>query len=109
MSFDVLLGRRACRRWRARRERRKFPSGGVSQSRATRTPPEGQAVGRRGIKEYRAPEALILIAADRDQKPLVCPSCGAASVERIPERIAMDDAQGGKVTLHCTACSRTAA
>ena len=70
---------------------------------------EGQAVGRRGIKEYRAPEALILIAADRDQKPLVCPSCGAASVERIPERSSHEDAQGGKVTLHCTACSRTAA
>jgi hypothetical protein len=73
------------------------------------TPPEGQAVGRRGIKEYRAPEALILIAADRDQKPLVCPSCGAAAVERIPQRTAPDDAPGGKVTLHCTACSRTAA
>ncbi len=66
-------------------------------------------MGRRGIKEYRAPEALILIAADRDQKPLVCPSCGAAAVERIPERSSQDDAQGGKVTLHCTACSRTAA
>jgi hypothetical protein len=66
-------------------------------------------VGRRGIKEYRAPEALTLIAADRDQKPLVCPSCGAASVERSPERSSQDDAQGGKVTLHCTACSRTAA
>jgi hypothetical protein len=66
-------------------------------------------VGRRGIKEYRAPEALILIAADRDQKPLLCPSCGAASVERIPERSSQDDAPGGKVTLHCTACSRTAA
>ena len=65
-------------------------------------------MGRRGIKEYRAPEALILIAADRDQKPLVCPSCGAASVERIPAR-SHDDAPGGKVTLHCTACSRTAA
>ena len=66
-------------------------------------------MGRRGIKEYRAPEALILIAADRDQKPLVCPSCGAAAVERIPERSSQDDAPGGRVTLHCTACSRTAA
>ena len=65
-------------------------------------------MGRRGIKEYRAPEALMLIAADRDQKPLVCPSCGAEAVERIPER-SHDDAPGGRVTLHCTACSRTAA
>jgi hypothetical protein len=66
-------------------------------------------VGRRGIKEYRAPEALILIAADRDQKPLVCPSCGSVEVERVPERSSTDDAQGGRITLHCTACSRSAA
>jgi len=66
-------------------------------------------VGRRGIKEYRAPEALILIAADRDQKPLVCPSCNAAQVERIPTRSSSEDAQGGRVTLHCGACGRTAA
>jgi hypothetical protein len=66
-------------------------------------------VGRRGIKEYRAPEALILIAADRDQKPLVCPSGKSPDVERTPERSSCDDAQGGKVTLHCAACGRTAA
>jgi hypothetical protein len=66
-------------------------------------------VGRRGVKEYRAPEALILIAADRDQKPLVCPSCGSAEVERVPDRSIAEDAQGGRVTLHCHACSRTAA
>jgi hypothetical protein len=66
-------------------------------------------VGRRGIKEYRAPEALILIAADRDQKPLVCPSCGSVAVERVPERSSHDYAQGGRITLQCTACSRTAA
>jgi hypothetical protein len=66
-------------------------------------------VGRRGIKEYRAPEALILIAADRDQQPLVCPSCGSVAVERVPERSSADDAQGGRITLHCTACSRSAA
>ena len=66
-------------------------------------------MGRRGIKEYRAPEALILIAADRDQKPLVCPSCNSPDVERIPERSSSEDAQGGKVTLHCPACGRTAA
>jgi RNase P subunit RPR2 len=66
-------------------------------------------VGRRGIKEYRAPEALILIAADRDQKPLVCPSCNSNAVERTPERSSADDAPGGKVTLHCSGCGRTAA
>ena len=70
--------------------------------------PEGPTVGRRGIKEYRAPEALILIASDRDQKPLVCPSCNSLAVERIPERASTDDAPGGRVTLHCSACSRTA-
>ncbi len=66
-------------------------------------------MGRRGVKEYRAPEALVLIAADRDQKPLVCPSCGSATVERVPERSSAEDAQGGRVTLHCCACSRSAA
>lgn len=66
-------------------------------------------MGRRGIKEYRAPEALILIAADRDRKPLVCPSCGAAEVERTPARASGEDLQGGRVTLHCNACGRTAA
>lgn len=67
-------------------------------------------MGRRGIKEYRAPEALILIAADRDQKPLVCPSCGAAEVQRTPTRALGDEElQGGRVTLHCNACGRTAA
>ena len=67
-------------------------------------------MGRRGIKEYRAPEALILIAADRDQKPLVCPSCNSPDVERTPERSSSEeDAQGGKVTLHCAACGRIAA
>jgi hypothetical protein len=66
-------------------------------------------VGRRGVKEYRAPEALILIAADRDQKPLVCPSCGCVAVDRVPERSSSEDAPGGRVTLHCTACGRNAA
>src|SRR5688572_23858920 len=64
-----------------------------SQIRATIAPLEGPTVGRRGIKEYRAPEALILIAADRDQKPLVCPSCGSVEVERVPVRSSDEDAQ----------------
>ena len=65
-------------------------------------------MGRRGIKEYRAPEALILIAADRDRKPLVCPSCNAATIIRTPDRASLEDAPGGRVTLHCPACGRTA-
>ena len=43
-------------------------------------------MGRRGIKEYRAPEALALIAADREHTPLVCPSCGTRSIVRSPRR-----------------------
>ena len=65
-------------------------------------------MGRRGIKEYRAPEALILIAADRDHKPLVCPSCSSAAVERNPPRaIGADDQPAGRITLHCSACGRS--
>lgn len=63
-------------------------------------------MGRRGIKEYRAPEALILIAADRDRKPLVCPSCGSTDIERTPGRTS--DEPAGRVTLHCAACGRFA-
>jgi hypothetical protein len=70
---------------------------------------EGGPVGRRGIKEYRAAEALTLIAADRDHKPLVCPSCGSANIARIPKRDPRPDAPDqGKITLHCDACGRSA-
>ncbi|HEU4700260.1 MAG TPA: hypothetical protein VFS40_13835 [Gemmatimonadales bacterium] len=65
-------------------------------------------MGRRGIKEYRAPEALLLIAADRDRKPLVCPSCGADAIERTPPREGENGALGGRVTLRCGACNRSA-
>jgi len=53
---------------------------------------------------------LILIAADRDHKPLVCPSCGADAIERTPPRSDAEAEQqaGGRVTLHCGACGRTA-
>jgi len=70
-------------------------------------PPEGSTVGRRGIKEYRAPEALALITADRDQGTLVCPSCGAATIERTPKRTSRRE-RGGRITLHCTSCDRSA-
>jgi len=70
-------------------------------------------VGRRGIKEYRAPEALALIAADRQHVPLVCPSCATRSIMRVPRR------RGGgsgkdtslvaeRVTLTCQTCGRHA-
>lgn len=66
-------------------------------------------MGRRGIKEYRAGEALNLIAADRDGKALACPSCGAAAIERSPRRTPKaGSADTGKVTLHCSACGRSA-
>lgn len=65
-------------------------------------------MGRRGVKEYRAPEALILIAADREHRMLVCPSCGSPDVERTPTRGGEDDSPAGRVTLHCSACGRTA-
>src|SRR5258706_13600060 len=66
------------------------------------------AVGRRGIKEYRAPEALALIAADREHGPLVCSSCSTRSIARAPRR------RGGRaaplaperVTLTCQGCGR---
>ena len=62
-------------------------------------------MGRRGIKEYRAPEALILIAADRDRKVLVCPSCGSPDIQRTPTRASLES---GRVTLVCAACNRSA-
>ena len=63
-------------------------------------------MGRRGIKEYRAPEALILIAADRDRKVLVCPSCGSPEIERTPSRASAEPS--GRFTLVCAACQRSA-
>ena len=68
-------------------------------------PPKGIPVGRRGIKEFRAAEALALVAADRDQKPLVCPSCNTSTIERTPKRGAEP---GGRITLRCSSCGRSA-
>ena len=66
-------------------------------------------MGRRGIKEYRAAEALTLIAADRDHKALVCPSCGSADIERVPQRDPRAvHPDTGRITLHCQACGRSA-
>ena len=67
-------------------------------------------VGRRGIKEYRAPEALALIAADREHIPLVCPSCGTRSIVRSPRRRGDRElsAASERITLTCHGCGRHA-
>lgn len=67
-------------------------------------------MGRRGIKEFRAPEALTLVAADRDRKPLVCPSCGTETITRTPRRPPpAAPPELGRIVLHCGKCGRTAA
>lgn len=68
-------------------------------------------MGRRGTKEYRAPEALQLILADRDRQPLVCPSCGSSDIERTPRRRLRSQAWDADrhVALRCGDCGRHAA
>lgn len=67
-------------------------------------------MGRRGIKEYRAPEALALIAADRGHVPLVCPSCGTRSIVRVPRRrgAKATSLAPERITLTCHGCGRHA-
>lgn len=66
-------------------------------------------MGRRGVKEFRAAEALALIAADRDRRPLVCPSCGSGAIERTPRRASgRSGREPGRITLHCDGCGRSA-
>ncbi len=68
-------------------------------------------VGRRGVKEYRADEALKLILSDRDKEQLACPSCGNQEIERTPKR-RISGARWDRhrqVTLKCTKCGRRAA
>lgn len=68
-------------------------------------------MGRRGIKEFRAPEALALIAADRAHEPLVCPSCGTRTIQRSPRRrpLRLDELSiPERISLTCGACSRHA-
>jgi predicted RNA-binding Zn-ribbon protein involved in translation (DUF1610 family) len=75
-----------------------FPIGGAKR-----------AVGRRGVKEYRAAEALALIAADRGHVPLVCPSCGTRSIIRAPRRgLKVVALAPERVTLTCQTCGRHA-
>lgn len=69
-------------------------------------------MGRRGVKEYRAAEALQLILADRDRMGLVCPSCGGESIERTPKRRlrgARRESPHRRVILKCGDCGRQAA
>ena len=69
-------------------------------------------MGRRGVKEYRAAEALQLILADRDGEAVACPSCGADAIERTPKRRLRGtrwEAPHRRVTLKCKKCSRQAA
>lgn len=65
-------------------------------------------MGRRGIKEYRAPEALALIAADREHGPLVCPSCGARKIQRVPKRRSDSPLLTERISLTCQNCGRHA-
>lgn len=67
-------------------------------------------VGRRGIKEYRAAEALQLILADRDRERLACPSCGHSTIERVPKRRLPKSRWDAdrRVTLRCAKCGRQA-
>ena len=68
-------------------------------------------MGRRGIKEYRAAEALQLILADRDREPLMCPSCGHKRIDRVPKKRLPKSRWNShrQVTLRCTKCGRQAA
>jgi ribosomal protein L44E len=69
-------------------------------------------VGRRGIKEYRPPEALALIAADREHEPLYCPSCRTRTIERVPRRRNSVprklELSAERISLTCRSCGRHA-
>lgn len=66
-------------------------------------------MGRRHVKEFRPDEALSLISADREGKPLRCPSCGSEAVERDPPRASATTSATGRVQLACSACGRLVA
>jgi RNase P subunit RPR2 len=63
-------------------------------------------VGRRGIKEYRAAEALLLISADRDGQALACPTCSTPTIQRSPTRESGEISS--RITLRCGDCGRSA-
>lgn len=63
-------------------------------------------MGRRHVKEFRPDEALSLISADREGRPLNCPTCGSESVERDPPRDEDHPAATSRVQLSCSGCGR---
>lgn len=63
-------------------------------------------MGRRHVKEFRPDEALTLISADREIKPLRCPSCGSDAIERTPGRAIAGASPLGRVVLACGGCGR---
>ena len=63
-------------------------------------------MGRRHVKEFRPDEALSLISADRETRPLRCPSCGSDAVDRSPGRHQAHDHSAGRVVVACKACGR---
>ncbi len=63
-------------------------------------------MGRRHVKEFRPDEALTLISADREIRPLRCPSCGSDAIERTPGRPAASALASGRVVLTCGGCGR---
>jgi len=68
-------------------------------------------MGRRGIKEYKAGQALEVILADRNREPVKCPSCGHGRFERSPRK-RLNDTPGElyrQVRLTCRKCERSAA
>lgn len=62
-------------------------------------------MGRRVYKEFKAPEVLALIEADRDGHALDCPYCSKASIVRTPPRSKSEESVG-RVVLRCTGCNR---
>jgi predicted RNA-binding Zn-ribbon protein involved in translation (DUF1610 family) len=68
-------------------------------------------LGRRGIKEFRAPEALALITADRAHETLMCPSCGTRTIQRSPRRRPPRPGElftAERISLTCGGCTRHA-
>lgn len=67
-------------------------------------------MGRRGINEYKAGEALEVISADRNKESVSCPSCGHSQFDRSPRK-RLTDTPGElyrQVRLTCRKCKRSA-
>ncbi len=55
---------------------------------------------------YNPAQVLTLVATDRTGKPLSCPACGAAEIDREPA--VTPPPPRSHVTLKCVKCSRVA-